>query len=328
MKPDLFLADLHRKPEALRDLASRLREGNPWAFLERRPQRVALLGMGSSTYAGGVAAARMRARGLVAVSELASTDLLPRWGAETLVVAVSASGGSRETLDALDRLETGSTTVALTNVEGSPVTGRCDHTVLMQAGPEDGGVACRSFQHTLVLLMALEAWLTGAPVEPLADVVEQAADASRHLIETQDRWLGDVVPLLAGPDGTHLAAPARRLSSAQQGALMLREGPRRFAVGCEAGDWAHVDVYLTRNTDYRLLAFAGSAWDDGIREWTGPRETTVVAVGGDFPGATYTLRYPHDDLDDVRLLTEVLVPELVAAHLWLGGDVPPTLRQA
>jgi hypothetical protein len=29
------------------------------------------------------------------------------------------------------------------------------------------------------------------------------------------------------------------------------------------------------------------------------------------------LRYPHDDVDDVRLLTEVLVPELVAAHLWL-----------
>ena len=97
---------------------------------------------------------------------------------------------------------------------------------------------------------------------------------------------------------------------------MLREGPRRAAVGCEAGDWAHVDVYLTKNTDYRLLVFAGSAWDDGIVEWTGPRGTTVVAVGGDFPGATATVRYPYDDVDDVRLLTETLVPELVAARLW------------
>ncbi|MCW2768323.1 MAG: iron dicitrate transport regulator FecR [Nocardioides sp.] len=67
-----------------------------------------------------------------------------------------------------------------------------------------------------------------------------------------------MVSLLAGPDGTHLAAPARRLWSAQQGALMLRDGRRRFAVGCEAGDWAHVDAYLTKSTDYRLLAFAGS----------------------------------------------------------------------
>ena len=125
--------------------------------------------------------------------------------------------------------------------------------------------------------------------------------------------------LLAGPDGTHLAAPARRLSSAQQGALMLREGPRRAAVACEAGDWAHVDVYLTKNTDYRLLLFAGSRWDDGILEWTRPRGTTVVAVGGDFPDAALTVRYPHDDNDDVRLLTETLVPELVAAHLWAAA---------
>ncbi len=100
---------------------------------------------------------------------------------------------------------------------------------------------------------------------------------------------------------------------------MLREGPRRSAVGCEAGDWAHVDVYLTKNTDYRLLSLAGSAWDDGILEWTLPRETTVVSVGGELEGAAYTLRYPHDTDDDVRLLTEVLVAELVAARLWLQG---------
>lgn len=249
------------------------------------------------------------------MSELASTDLLPAWGPQTLTVAVSATGGSRETLAALDRL-VGSPTVALTNRPDSPLTERCDHRVLMHAEPEEGGVACRSFQHTLVLLLALQAHLAGSSPDLLADVVERAADATQHLLDTSPDWLPEVTGLLAGPDGTHLVAPARRLSSAQQGALMLREGPRRAAVGCEAGDWAHVDVYLTKNTDYRLLVFAGSAWDDGILEWTGPRETTVVVVGGEFSGASYTLRYPHDGDDDVRLLTEVLVPELVAAHLW------------
>ena len=316
MKPDLFLADLERKPEVLRALARRLRDEDPWAFLDGRPERVLLLGMGSSAYAGGVAAARLRARGLTAVCELASSDLLPAWGDGTLVVAVSATGGSRETLDALARLSGGETVVALTNTDGSAVGSAAGHTVAMHAEPEDGGVACRSFQHTLVQLLALERHLVGEPLAPLADDVDRAADASEHLLTTVDDWLPEVTDLLAGPDGTHLAAPARRFSSAQQGALMLREGPRRQAVGCEAGDWAHVDVYLTKNTDYRLLAFAGSAWDDGILEWTRPRGTTVVAVGGDFPDARATVRYPHDDVDDVRLLTETLVPELVAARLW------------
>lgn len=319
MNPELFIADLHRKPEALRALAAGLRTAGPWTgVLEPRPERVVLLGMGSSAYAAGVVAARLRSRGVIAVAELASSDLLPQWGVGTLVVAVSASGTSRETLDAVDHLPEDCTVVALTNEPDSPLAERCGHTVLLHAGPEAGGVACRSYQHTLALLLALEAQLSGTSLEALVDVLERSAEASEHLLTTTDEWLAPVVALLAGPDGTHLTAPARRLSSAQQGALMLREGPRRPAVGCESGDWAHVDVYLTKNTDYRLLVFAGSAWDDGIIEWTHPRGTTVVSVGGDFPGASGVVRYPHDDVDDVRLLVEALVPELVAGHLWLS----------
>ena len=322
MDPRLFRDDLERGPEVLRALADRLRRQDPWAALaEPPPDRLVLLGMGSSAYAAGVGAARLRARGRVAVAELASSDLLPQWpGPGTLVVAVSATGRSRETLGAVDRVRPGSSLVALTEDPTSPLAARCGRAVVLHAGPERGGVACRSFTHTLALLLALEAHLEGEPVGAVADLLDRAADAATHLLATAATWLPEVVDLLAGPAGTHLAAPARRLSSAQHGALMLREGPRRAAVACEAGDWAHVDVYLTRNTDYRLLVLAGSAWDDGIEEWTRPRGTTVVAVGGEFPGAAYTLRYPHDEVDDVRLLTEALVPELVAAQLWAAAD--------
>ena len=45
------------------------------------------------------------------------------------------------------------------------------------------------------------------------------------------------------------------------------------------------------------------------------RWVQVVVVEGGAPG----LRTPHDSEDDVRLLTEVLVAELVAARLWLAG---------
>ena len=96
---------------------------------------------------------------------------------------------------------------------------------------------------------------------------------------------------------------------------MLREGPRLPAVGCETADWSHVDVYLTRSTDYRLVLLAGSRWEPELLDWVGQRGSTLVAVGGEVPGAAVTVRYPHDDVDDVRLLTETLVAELVAARL-------------
>lgn len=319
MHPDGFAADLARKPDVLGRLADTLRAGNPWAaVVPPGIGRVVLVGMGSSAYAGGVAAARMRARGLVATSELASSPLLPAWGPDTLVVAISATGGSVETLDALRRLPAGLTTVALTNTAGSAVTESCGAVVELAAEPENGGVACRSYQHTLALLIALEQHLAGQDITGLVASIETAAEASAHLLDTEAAWRPQAADLLLGPSGTHLAAPAHRFCSAQQGALMVREGPRRSAVGCETGDWSHVDVYLTKTTDYRLLVFAGSPWEEQMEEWTTLRGSTVVGVGGAVPGAQFEVRYPGDDSDDVRLLTEVLVPELIAARAWQG----------
>lgn len=317
MNPHAFLADLERKPEALASLDAVLGE-RPWSSAITEPvDRVVLLGMGSSRYAADVAAARLRAAGVTAIAELASTDLLPRWGRGTLVVAISASGASRETLDALERLDPDATVVTLTNTPDSALAERASATVLLEAGTEEGGVACRSFQHTLALLLSLEAELLGRSPEGLRRHLAAAATATAHLLDTRATWVPAVSELLFGPDGTHVVAPARRLSSARQSALMLREAPRVPAVACEAGDWAHVDVYLTKNTDYRLLSYAGSRWDAGILEWTRPRETAVVSVGGELDGAAFVVRYPGDDADDVRLLTETLVAEVVAAQTWI-----------
>jgi len=307
MNPDLFLADLQEKPDRLRALDL----DGCWDFVTGRPP-VLLLGMGSSHYADQVAAARLRAAGIPAVAELASSDLLPRVRPGTLVIAVSASAGSAETVDAVERL--GVPFVALANKSGR-LTEFAERTVWMQAGEERGGVACRSFQHTLVLLLELVRRLTGAPATPLDKTIE----AVEHLLASEEDWRPRLDELLLGPHGTHIVAPARRISSAYQSALMLREGPRLPAVGCETGDWSHVDVYLTKTTDYRMLLLGGSRWDAQLLDWTRQRGSTVVSLGHEIPDATYTLRHPHDDNDDVRLLTETLVAELIAARAWASG---------
>jgi fructoselysine-6-P-deglycase FrlB-like protein len=297
-----------------------LRAEDPWAPLGQLEAPVVLLGMGSSHYANQVVAARLRAAGVSASAELAASDLLPKLRPEAVVIAVSASGGSRETLDAVRRLrgaDSGARFVALTNRDGTELESLCDMTVSMQAGEERGGVACRSFQHTLALLLALEARSTGGPDVP--SLLDRAAEASAHLLDGRDEWLPAVSAALLGPDGVHVAAPARRISSAMQSALMLREGPRLPAYACETADWSHVDVYLTKTTDYRLLLLAGSRWEDELLRWVRERGSTLVAVGVDVPGAALTVRYPHDGVDDVRLLTETLVAEVVAAQAWAAA---------
>jgi glucosamine 6-phosphate synthetase-like amidotransferase/phosphosugar isomerase protein len=316
-----FLADLEAKPARLRALAAEL--PGLWTGVDDAgidiDRSVLLLGMGSSHYANTVAAARLRAAGVPAVALLASHDLLPLLSADTLVIAVSASGGSTETLDAVGRLRdqgTDSGFVALTNGEGTQLAALCDVTVPMLAGEETGGVACRSFQHTLAVLLSLPVLADPPDGGVTPETVTKAAEATEDLLERRDGWLPRLSELLLGPHGTHIAAPARRLSSAHQSALMLREGPRLPAVGCETGDWSHVDVYLTKTTDYRLLLLGGSRWEPELLRWTAERGSTVVAAGAEAPGAAYTVRYRHDEDDDVRLLTETLLAELVAAEAW------------
>jgi fructoselysine-6-P-deglycase FrlB-like protein len=311
-----FLADVQDKPARLRELADALGSDDPWRDLPATVDQLVVLGMGSSHYAGSVAAARLRRRGVAAIAELASTDLLPAASSRTVVIAISASGGSEETLDAAQRYRGRCPVVAMTNTSDSALSRDADLVVSMHAGREVGGVACRSYQHTLALLMALEHRLVGSQTPSIDGLLRSAADASEDLLERRGEWLPRMRDLLAGPDGVYVAAPARRMSSAQQSALMLREGPRIAAAACESGDWSHVDVYLTKTLDYRLMLYPGSRWDSALLGWTTDRNATVVSVGADVREAALSLRYRGDENDDVRLLTEVLVAELLAHDLW------------
>lgn len=317
MNPELFLADLEAKPAALAVLAGHLAT-NPFRELPAEVRRVVFLGMGSSRYAAGVAAARLRAAGVDAYAEYGSASVTFPAGPETLIVAISATGGSRETLDAAARYTGGPSFIAaITNRPDSPITEGADLVVPMLAGEERGGVSCRTFQHTLALLLALESHLTAASAgRDLPTLVRHAAEASADLLDRRAEWLERALELLDGPDGVYTIAPAERLSSAEQSALMFREGPRRASDACESGDWSHVDVYLTKTLDYRAILFPGSRYNEQAMDWVRQRGSTVLPVGAEVKDAQPAIRYRHDDDQDVALLTETLVAELVAARWW------------
>lgn len=313
--PTLFTADIEERPSALGDLQRVLVTDDPWRDVPDEVGQVLFLGMGSSMFAASVAAARLRAQGVDAVAELASSELLPPPDPEQLVVAISASGGSQETVDAVAQYSGQSPVMLLTNTAGASLSEVADSTVLMHAGAERGGVSCRSYTHTQALLLALEARLVGAHRDLLA-LLGQVVEATDDLLSRREQWLAPTVERLAGPDVTAVVAPFRRLGNAQQSALMLREGPRRSAVASETGEWSHVDVYLTKTLDYRMLLLPGSRHEGELLRWTRERGSTVVSVGADLPDTVGSVRYRHDDQEEVRLLTELVVAELVAADLW------------
>ncbi|MEY2580856.1 MAG: hypothetical protein QOE09_705 [Ilumatobacteraceae bacterium] len=310
MDPGAFVADLEAKPAALLEFLDNLPD---WGGVGTGP--ILLTGMGSSFFAAEVAARRLRRHGITAVAELASVEATFPPSSGLTVIGITASGASVETVGLLAAHACVSRTIALTNDTSASLP--ADQVLFMHAGIEAGGVACRTYLHTLVALLALEEHLSGVDLR-LGERVRRVAAAIAYLLDRRDGWLSPVIEAVDGTEGLWLLAPAERLGSALQGALMVREGPRRGADGCETGDWNHVDVYLTKTVDYRALLFSGSRFDGDALSWMIDRGSHVVTIGAEPAGVSASVRYPGDDDPIVALLTEVLVAELLAANWWLG----------
>ena len=312
MDPDLFEQDLHAIPDRLELRAASLESHTPWMGLASR--RPLLTGMGSSAYAARTAAGWLRAAHVGATVEMASTD--PGWpgGEGTSAVLISASGKSAETLERAERLLPGTQRVALVNSEDSALAREADVVVPMSAGDETGEVACRTYRHSIALLLAM-----GEDRRRIAQDCREAAALTRSLLADLS-WLDAIDEVLAPAETTYWIAPESRVGSALQSALMIREIPRRRAVACETGDWSHVDVYLTLTTDYRCVMFTGSRWDGQAADWMRKRGSLVVSAG-DALGVPGEINLPMPGSQITRILAEPLMAELLALRWWRRAPV-------
>jgi len=304
LRPELLRADAVETPTALRNVVD-AHAGVPPLALEAR--RVLFVGMGSSRYAALNAAAYLRSLGRDAHAEHASTGAPQPPDPGLLVVAISAGGGSAETIAAARRHRGTSTVIGVTNRLDGALAAEVDTCLDVHAGEERSGVACRSYTNTLALLLLLCGVDAGR--------VRAAADASAAVLDAVPDWLGATADQLGGP-AIHVLAPAERTGSAEQSALMLREVPRVRADACETGDWSHVDVYLSKLPGLGLVLLRGSAWEDEAMRWATSRNSPVVTVGGALPGAALDIAIPDGEDPVVRMLAEVRVCEVLAAELY------------
>ena len=316
MRHDGFLRDILAAPGRLEACLDAYAASAALADLADA-RRVVMIGMGSSRFAALPAAALLRSRGVDAVAELASTGLPTMPAADLTAIGISASGSTTETIEALARHRGRGRTVAVTNDPDGALAAVADVVLPLHAGIEEGGVACLTFQATLAVLQLLAGTITGAG--PGVTELRPAVVAAAALRDGRDDWLDELAERLAGSPTTYAIAPAERLSSALQSALMLREGPRLAADATETGDWLHVDVYLSKRPRYTALLFPGSRFDDGVTAYARERVSAIVAVGGDLEGAVQVIPLPESDGPFVPLLVETAVAELVAAELWRRG---------
>ena len=305
-----FINDINELPKLLTELSFKQIFDN---FSLSKNQLLYLVGMGSSYFAAQDAARYLRSVGHLAIAEIASAETPSSFPENTVVVAISASGNSVEVLKFVEKIPSNVKTIALTREKNSKLAKVVDEVVLLPIKEETGGVSIWSYRATSIALFQIIENL--GLFSSVKESVLNAAKEIKTLLDSKNQWLESFMNLTKSSNGIYLMSTAERYGSALQGALMFREGPRFPADGCETGDWSHVDVYLTKTLDYKALIFSGSNWDQQAVDWLNNRKSSFGSIGNYQQGNIASIEIESEDVL-TQILTELLVPELMAAKLW------------
>jgi glucosamine--fructose-6-phosphate aminotransferase (isomerizing) len=181
-------------------------------FLERANfDRILVTGCGSTHYLAMAAAASLTGRaGALAAALPASEIWLSKddlWSERTLLLAVSRSGSTTETLRAVERFRTsGGAIVGVTCYPDSPLAAQADFVLAAPDAQEQSVAQTRSFSSMLLLTQALTATLAadermGAGLAGLPDALEGLDAGLGHLPEQlgSDRSIERIFFLGRGP---------------------------------------------------------------------------------------------------------------------------------
>jgi glucosamine--fructose-6-phosphate aminotransferase (isomerizing) len=156
----------------------------------------------------------------------------------TLLVAVSQSGRSAETIRLLGLTANRVPTIGVTNTPDSPLAAQSDAVVLMHAGHETT-VSCKTYVATLVVLEWLSAVLRGADLATTREQLQQAAPAAKAYLSKWKSHVEALLPVLAGIKHVFVVGRGASLAAAENGGLILKESTHTPAEGMSAAAFRH-----------------------------------------------------------------------------------------
>jgi len=257
-------------------------------------KRIVIVACGTSYHAGVV--------GRYAIEEWARVPVEPDVASEwiyrnpvvdpgTLVIGISQSGESRDTIQAMKLArEKGARTVAITNMMGSQITREVDSVLFTRTGLEVGVAASKTFTAQIALLFLVGLKLAQCRGTMPKDEQEFIMDELYDLPNKMQRFLDDDHPIEDVAQryfnepfflylGRHIGLPV-----ALEGALKLKEISYIPTEAYSAGEMKHGPIaLLEEGTPVVVVATATHVYDkivSNIQE-TRARGAHVIAIATD-----------------------------------------------
>lgn len=325
------------------NLAVRLPEFEAWLAQGTLPQiaRVVLLACGTSYYASLIARAQIERWARLPVEPWIASEFRyadPVIGPDTLVVAITQSGETADTIAAVKLARAaGATVIGITNTVGSALTGEVDATLYMQAGPEISVPATKTFiASTIVLtLVALSLAQARGTLDPVAltallrelEAVPALQTATLTTFTEDNAAMQRVANWLAGRTSAMFIGRGVGYPLAREGALKLKELSYIHAEGYPAGELKHGPItLLDEQTPLVAIALQSHTYEKVISniQEVRARHARIIAIATEGDTAINT---HADDVFFVPALDELLAPlvgviplQLLAYYTALARD--------
>jgi glucosamine--fructose-6-phosphate aminotransferase (isomerizing) len=264
--------EIHEQPDAIAATLSAHLEGTricpslDRAILERA-KAVHIIACGTSYHAGLVARYWIEKLARLPVSvEIASEyrNRDPAIPDDTLLVAISQSGETADTLAALEHARASSYlgTLGICNVPESALTRACDQVLMTRAGLEIGVASTKAFTTQLTVLLLLAAALAeahGADRAEVRGVIEQLGQASQQAREVLGMGpeVHKVAEEIASKPHALFLGRGEEYPIAMEGALKLKEISYIHAEAYAAGELKHGPLALV-DDDLPVIVTASS----------------------------------------------------------------------
>ena len=322
VKHGRYLSDILDQPKAILATWQALRESTALSrastlLEEKKFERLVVTGMGSSFFGFYPLVLETAEHGwsplLIETSEL--VHYYPRLlKGSTLVVAVSQSGQSAETLRLLQSNGNGQTVIAVTNTADSPLAKQADITVLTSAGSEYS-VSCKTYVAGLLALSLLSAALCGEVIEQRFADLEAAADEAASYLRDWNAHVEQLVDSLRGARRLFLVGRGTSLAAVGTGALITKESAHFHAEGMSSAAFRHGPFeMLAKDTVVGVFSGEDRTRDLNERLASEIRQcgSQSLIIGSDSPQSA--LRIPNVG-DILRPMMEILPVQMMTLAL-------------
>lgn len=317
-----YLLDILHQPQALEDTVKNIESPKALLHLAKRLNAgkfrgVVLTGMGSSFYALHPLCIDLIGQGF-SVIMIETSELVHYqsrfFDPKTLIVAVSQSGQSAETIRLLEVNQKRAAIIAVTNRPDSPLALRSDATLLTLAGDEFS-VSCKTYVTALIALR----WLSHILCEgDPRHVRKEWKEVGPKVLAYLANWRVHVrclIPKLNKVRHLFIVGRGISLAAVGTGALIVKEADRFHAEGMSSAAFRHGPLEMLGRETF-VLVFSGDARtkDLNIRLLTDIREHGSRAELCGEDASSLAFRFP-DAVAGIRPIFEILPVQMITLAL-------------